>query len=147
MNLHTICVCMHHSILLSLKLSNITTSPTVEAPTIYHSLKKPKVYPMPHYRHIVLLQFRPDVPPSEIESIFSSLSALQQKIPGLISFSGGIYSSPEGMNKGYTHAFTMDFASLEERDAYFPHPEHELVKDMILPKIVDGGVVAFDFEL
>jgi hypothetical protein len=39
----------------------------------------------------------------------------------------------------------MTFDSVESRDAYLPHPEHERVKSAILPHV--DGVVAFDFEV
>jgi hypothetical protein len=39
----------------------------------------------------------------------------------------------------------MSFESLAARDSYLPHPEHEAVKNAILPCI--DGVAAFDFEI
>ena len=73
---------------------------------------------------------------------------MKGKVPGLLSFAGGPYSSPEGLNKGYSHAFHMTFADAEARDAYLPHPEHEKVKRVALAQLAGGidGVVAFDFE-
>ena len=38
----------------------------------------------------------------------------------------------------------MTFTDASARDAYLPHPDHETVKQSILP-LVDG-VCAFDFE-
>lgn len=95
------------------------------------------------YRHMVLLKFKDDVLLENIDAIFAALLELQSKVPGIVSYSGGPYSSPEGMNKGFTHGFSMDFASEGERDAYFPHPDHERVKNMILPVVDD--VIAFDY--
>jgi hypothetical protein len=98
------------------------------------------------FRHMVLMKCRPDVTKAEIDDLFRLLADLQEKIPGLVSFSGGPYSSPEGLNQGFTHGFSMDFTSEQDRDAYFPHPDHEIVKGMILPLLTDGGLVAFDYE-
>ncbi len=36
----------------------------------------------------------------------------------------GVNSSPEGLNKGASHCFTLTFASDAARDAYLPHPAH-----------------------
>jgi hypothetical protein len=88
---------------------------------------------------------KPGIREDEISAIFEELKGLKSKIPGLLEFDGGPYSSPEGLNKGFTHAFTMIFDSESSRDAYFPHPDHEKVKDMILPLVDD--VIAFDFKL
>jgi hypothetical protein len=102
---------------------------------------------MSKFCHIVLLKFKPETTEEAIQSIFDSLRALhdEKKIPGLMSYSGGIYSSPEGLNKGFTHAFTMVFEDELCRNNYFPHVEHVRVKDMIIPTVDD--VVAFDYAL
>jgi hypothetical protein len=99
---------------------------------------------MPQIQHMVLLKIKPEVTPEKITELFSQLAELQQLIPGITYFSGGPYSSSEGLNQGYTHGFLMTFESVDARDAYLPHPEHERVKATLLPCI--DGVIAFDFE-
>jgi len=96
-------------------------------------------------QHIVLLQFKPDVSEEKISDLFSQLADLKERIPGIASFAGGPYSSHEGLNQGYTHGFSMEFETAAARDTYLPHPEHERVKNAILPCI--DSVIAFDFEL
>jgi hypothetical protein len=99
---------------------------------------------MPQIQHMVLLKFKPEVTPEKIKDLFEQLAQLQQLIPGITYFSGGEYSSNEGLNQGYTHGFLMTFESVEARDAYLPHPEHERVKSALLEWI--DSVLAFDFE-
>ena len=97
---------------------------------------------------MVLLRFKRSTPKPEIDRIFGELAGLQKKVPGILSFSGGPYSSPEGMQKGFTHGFCMTFQDAASRDAYLPHPEHMKVVGEVL-KILKGGVkgaLAFDFE-
>lgn len=98
-------------------------------------------------KHCVLFRFKPDTSPEAINTIFRELANLKGKIPGLLDFCGGPYSSPEGLNKGYTHGFIMTFDTEENRDIYLDHPDHIVVKDLILPHLDGGldGVVAFDF--
>jgi hypothetical protein len=93
---------------------------------------------------MVLVKIKPEVTPEKITELFNQLAELQQLIPGITYFSGGPYSSSEGLNQGYTHGFLMTFESVDARDAYLPHPEHERVKATLLPCI--DGVIAFDFE-
>ncbi len=95
-------------------------------------------------KHIVLLKFKPTTTEALIEDAFQNLAGLKGLIPGIAEFVGGPYSSPEGLNQGYTHGFVMTFDSPEARDAYLPHPEHERVKSKIAPLV--ESVVAFDFE-
>ena len=102
---------------------------------------------MSQVKHVVLLRFKADTPASEIDGIFAALDGLREKIPGILDFSGGAYSSDEGLDRGYTHGFVMTFADAASRDAYLPHPDHEVVKGQILPHLDGGidGVVAFDW--
>ena len=97
--------------------------------------------------HVVLLRVKKSVPAKEVERVFDAIGGLRARIPGIRSFSWGPYSSPEGLHRGFTHGFVMTFADASARDAYLPHPEHEVVKSMVLA-ILDGGidgVVAFDY--
>lgn len=99
------------------------------------------------YVHIVIMKFKPEIAGSEKDEIFQALQKLLDNnlIPGLLEYSGGAYDSPEGLNKDFTHAFTMKFSDKESRDGYFPHPEHEKVKDLIVPRIDD--VICFDYAV
>jgi hypothetical protein len=98
--------------------------------------------------HLVLLRFRRNAPAKEVERVFASLAGLKSKIPGLLTFAGGPYSSPEGFDRGYTHGFVMTFQDAAMRNGYLDHPEHVKVKEQVLPFLDGGvdGVVAFDFE-
>jgi hypothetical protein len=82
-------------------------------------------------RHIVLMKCKPEASEEEIEQVFAALAELKESIPGIVAFEAGENNSPEGVARGYTHAFTMDFVDEQARDTYLPHPEHEKVKIMI----------------
>lgn len=99
---------------------------------------------MPLIQHIAILKFKPEVTNDKIQYLFNQLEELKQLIPGITYFSGGAYSSHEGLNQGFSHGFLMTFESEEARDNYLPHPEHERVKAEILPCIND--IIVFDFE-
>jgi len=94
-------------------------------------------------RHIVTMKIKVGVTKGEIDNLFCELEGLVAKIPGLIQFEGGHYQSPEGLNLGFSHGFVMTFLDEASRDAYLPHPEHERVRDILLP-LVDEAL-AFDF--
>ena len=95
-------------------------------------------------KHIVLMQFKPGTPDAKIRQIRDAVAGLKQQVPGIADFAWGEYSSPEGFNKGFTHAFITTFETMTARDAYLPHPEHDRVKDLLLAHTAD--VLAFDFE-
>lgn len=100
---------------------------------------------MPQIQHMALFKFKPEVTAEKITQLFRLLAELQQLIPGITYFASGSYSSPEGLNQGYTHGFLMTFESVVARDAYLPHPEHERVKAE-LSMCIDNLLV-FDFEV
>lgn len=95
-------------------------------------------------RHYGMFQFHPEVTPDQIDECFTEMCAMVGRIPGLLSMEHGPYDSPEGLNDGFTHGFVMTFDNGASRDAYLPHPEHERVKEIVVPRL--ARVVVFDFE-
>lgn len=100
----------------------------------------------PLIRHTVLVRFNPD---ADASKIFAALKALQHRIAGIISISAGADSSPEGLQRGNTHGFTVDFVDAAARDAYLPHPEHQKVGGMIIAAAEGGidGITVLDWEM
>ena len=90
-------------------------------------------------RHVVLFKLKFGVDAATVEHVFSALKDLTDKIPGIISISAGRDNSPEGLQRGNTHGFTVDFTNAVARDAYLPHPAHQAVGKMIVG-ITEGGV-------
>ncbi|HTE19356.1 MAG TPA: Dabb family protein [Armatimonadota bacterium] len=99
-------------------------------------------------KHCVLLKFGPDADPVAIEACFAELAALGSTIRGLLDFHGGANTSPEGLNRGYTHGFVMTFETAEARDAYLPHPDHQAAAGKLVALTEGGveGILVLDFE-
>ncbi len=93
--------------------------------------------------HIVLLKFPPHKSQRAPE-VIAALDELRRRLPGFLSLTGGPYSSPEGLQQGFTHGLVMTFADAAARDHYLTHPDHEKVKQTFLPDL--ENVIAFDFE-
>ncbi len=95
-------------------------------------------------RHVVLVRFKQD---TDVPKIFTALKSLQAKIPGIVSISTGKDNSPEGLQRGNTHGFTLDFVDAAARDAYLPHPEHQKVGAMIVASAESGidGITVMDW--
>jgi len=91
-----------------------------------------------------MFQFKSGVTGPEIDECFAEMHGMVGKIPGLLKMEYGPYESAEGLNDGFTHGFIMSFDSAARRDAYLPHPEHERVRDIVVPRL--ERVVVFDFE-
>jgi len=76
-------------------------------------------------RHVVLFSFKDDADADQVQSIVDGFAALPRAIPGIVAYEWGTNVSPEGLNDGFTHCFTLSFASAEDRDTYLSHPEHQ----------------------
>lgn len=100
-------------------------------------------------RHVVLVRFREGVAPGEMSAIFADLADLRRHLPGMRSFSHGRDVSPEGLSRGYTHAFTVDFDDAAARDAYLALPEHEAAGARLVRSAEGGlaGLTVLDFAL
>ena len=100
-------------------------------------------------RHIVLVKFRPDLPTKERLNIFAQLAELEGVVPGMIDFHANESCSPEQLNRGYTHGFSIDFRDEKSRDAYLAHPDHKRAGARLVGACANGidDLLVFDLEL
>ncbi|NJM56017.1 MAG: Dabb family protein [Verrucomicrobiae bacterium] len=96
--------------------------------------------------HIAFLKFKPGTPEVKAAEIISELGRLPRLIGGIRDFSIGANNSPQGLNQGYTHAFTMIFESAAARDAYLVHPAHLAFERLALPHVAAVAVVDYSPE-
>jgi hypothetical protein len=90
-------------------------------------------------RHVVLFKLRQGLTEKAADDIFSALKALKDEVPGILAISAGRDQSTEGLQRGNSHGFSVDFANAAARDGYLPHPAHLKVGAMIVAA-AEGGV-------
>ena len=100
---------------------------------------------MPKVKHVVLFKFKDGTSQEKLDEVFDALLDLTETVEGIDDYVSGANSSPEGLNKGFTHACVISFHDAAARDAYLSHPEHDNFKNLALPLIEDIAVV--DFEM
>ena len=66
-----------------------------------------------------------------------------QKIDEILAFEWGTNSSPENLDQGFTHCFTLTFSDEECRNRYLPHPAHKAFGELV-EKHLDN-VLVFDY--
>lgn len=100
-------------------------------------------------RHIVLTKFAPDAPEDRITHLYAALATLTSDLPGAHVFTGGRSQSPENLERGYTHAFTIDFDSWADLETYATHPDHKALGAQLTALAVGGidGVLVMDLEV
>lgn len=100
-------------------------------------------------RHIVLVKVKPETAASEIAAILGGLSALVARLPGAQGFTGGRSDSPEGMERGHTHGFTIDFDGPADLARYADHPDHRALGARLAAAAIGGrdGILVVDLDL
>ncbi|MCL1628278.1 Dabb family protein [Roseibaca sp. V10] len=100
-------------------------------------------------RHIVLTRFKPDVSEAEITALYAELSAVIAKHPGARGFISGRSASPEQMEQGYHHGFTIDFDDWAALEAYAKDPAHRALGARLVGSAIAGrdGLIVLDIAM
>jgi hypothetical protein len=67
----------------------------------------------------------------QIDAVVADFGKLKERIPGITAYEWGANVSPEGLNQGFTHCFTLSFASEEDRNGYLLHAAHQAFVDTL----------------
>ena len=100
-------------------------------------------------RHIVLTRFAPATSEDVIAQIYAQLQALVVRLPGVSGFHGGGSASPEQLERGYHHGFTIDFDSWAALATYAEHPDHKALGAQLVQHAEGGidGILVLDIEV
>ncbi|PPK84571.1 stress responsive alpha/beta barrel protein [Neolewinella xylanilytica] len=94
-------------------------------------------------RHAVFFAFQDDATDEQITEVQQAFSNLPNEIEEIRDYEWGTNNSPEGLNKGFTHAFFVTFESEEDRATYLPHPAHQAFVEVLQPIVKDVFVVDY----
>ena len=94
-------------------------------------------------RHAVFFAFNDDATDAQITEVREAFTNLPNEIEEIRGYEWGTNNSPEGLNKGFTHAFFLTFHSEADRDAYLPHPAHQAFGQKLGPVLKDVFVVDY----
>lgn len=94
-------------------------------------------------RHIVMFKFKDSSSQEEVSEVVAAFAALPDKIDSIHDFEMGTNNSPEDLNDGFTHCFTVTFKTEADRAAYLPHPAHEAFVEVLKPHL--DKVMVFDY--
>lgn len=94
-------------------------------------------------RHVVLLRFKPEAGADAIERVALSFAALRDSIAEVQTLEWGTNNSPEGLDHGFTHCFSLGFADLAARDAYLVHPTHQAFSALAGQQLADVLVIDY----
>jgi hypothetical protein len=100
-------------------------------------------------RHIVLIRFRPEVTEAQIDRIFEALPALSARLPGVLGMAFGRSESPEKIERGYLHGFTIDFTDWAALATYQADAGHKAFGGALVAHAQGGidGILVFDLAV
>jgi hypothetical protein len=100
-------------------------------------------------QRVTLLRFKHSTSRETIADVFGLLDSIEDRVPGVLEMSAGAYSSPEGLNHGFTHISVITFANAEVRDAFLADPGYSRFLASVTPELTGGldGLVVFDYEM
>ncbi|KAM3442937.1 hypothetical protein NHJ13734_002081 [Beauveria thailandica] len=101
--------------------------------------------------HIVLFEFKPEVTKAQRDEFSAEMLGLKDKCihsktqkPYILRSSGGTDNSIEGLQHGITHAFVVEFASVEDRQYYVKEdPAHIAFVNKLFPSLAKPYVIDF----
>jgi len=94
-------------------------------------------------RHVVLFKFKDSASAASVKTVEDAFLLLPSKIKLIKGFEWGLNSSPEKINEGFTHCYTVTFGSNKDRDAYLVHPDHKAFVKILQPFIDKALVVDY----
>ena len=100
-------------------------------------------------RHIVLTKFKPETSKEKITAIYDGLAEVCDTLPGAGGFVGGRSQSPEEIERGYMHGFTIDFDTWDALAAYADNPKHKALGAQLVENAIGGidGILVLDIEV
>jgi hypothetical protein len=102
---------------------------------------------MPHLTHVVLFKFTDSFVLEEAAEI---IKKMKETIPGMLSLEfGAVSKSPfdgyQDVTKDHTHTLVSTHVDGEALKAYHEHPDHLLLVQYCVPRLVEGGLTMTDF--
>jgi len=96
--------------------------------------------------HIVLFKFKKNVTKKDVVRLKKEFFSLKEKIPLIISISGGSNISKENLDKGFSKGFSLFFKDIKSLNSYLMSKEHIYFVDEYVSSVIDD-VIVFDYRL
>jgi hypothetical protein len=93
--------------------------------------------------HVVSFKFKSSATAEQIKEVEDAFKGLKKKISEIQTLEWGTNTSPEKLNKGFTHAWVLTFKNDKDRDNYLVHPDHKAFGKMLGPILEDVFVIDF----
>ncbi|WP_282609056.1 Dabb family protein [Pelagibius sp. Alg239-R121] len=100
-------------------------------------------------RHCVFVRYKAETTEASKREINEGLAKLQDHLEGFLGIEIGANVSPEGLDKGHSEGFIVNFANAAARDTYLSDAQHQAIGAKIVAAAQGGidGIFVFDMEV
>ena len=97
-------------------------------------------------KHVVLFTFKASSSTQEVENVAHSFAKLYGKVPQVKKMEWGLNMSPEHLDQGFTHCFSLTFSNEKDLADYQSHPAHKDFQTILKPHMDKVFVVDYFVE-
>lgn len=99
--------------------------------------------------HAVYCDFLPTIENDQKQSIFNKLSALCDRLDGVLSFDAGPNRDFEGKSQKFSDGFIIKFTDVAALQNYANHKDHLILGGELCSMCTGGanGIIVFDLEV
>jgi hypothetical protein len=94
-------------------------------------------------KHVVLFTFKASSSSASVDSVVKAFNHLYGTVPQVKNMEWGLNMSPEHLDQGFTHCFTLTFNSEKDLADYQSHPAHKDFQTILKPHMDKVFVVDY----
>ncbi|TRZ83448.1 MAG: Dabb family protein [Sediminibacterium sp.] len=97
-------------------------------------------------KHVVLFTFKASSSKASVDSVVKAFNHLYGTVPQVKNMEWGLNMSPEHLDQGFTHCFSLTFSNEKDLADYQLHPAHKAFQTILKPHMDKVFVVDYILE-
>jgi hypothetical protein len=94
-------------------------------------------------KHVVLFTFKASSSKAAVDSVVKAFNHLYGTVPQVKNMEWGLNMSPEHLDQGFTHCFSLTFSNEKDLADYQLHPAHKAFQTILKPHMDKVFVVDY----
>ncbi|MFA9205053.1 MAG: Dabb family protein [Burkholderiaceae bacterium] len=94
-------------------------------------------------KHVVLFTFKASSNKASVDSVVKAFNHLYGTVPQVKNMEWGLNMSPEHLDQGFTHCFSLTFSNEKDLADYQLHPAHKAFQTILKPHMDKVFVVDY----
>ncbi|NQW78274.1 MAG: Dabb family protein [Chitinophagaceae bacterium] len=94
-------------------------------------------------KHVVLFTFKASSSKASVDSVVKAFNHLYGTVPQVKNMEWGLNMSPEHLDQGFTHCFSLTFSNEKDLADYQSHPAHKDFQTILKPHMDKVFVVDY----